>query len=75
MEVALLVDINNHLVHLSEEFLREARIVVHLRREEAWVRRRQEEVLVKMGVVIHETLLVQEVGKGRLQVLFILDRR
>lgn len=72
---ASLVDIRSHRDHLIEEFLQEVLIVVPLRPEEAWDHHQQAVGLVRMGVLIHETLLVQEVGKGRRQVLYILDRR
>lgn len=69
------VDILSHPDHLSGEFPREVRIVVHLRPEEVWDHHQQAVGLVRMDARIHETLLVQEVGKGRRQALYILDRR
>ena len=63
------------LDHRRGESLLEARIVVRLHLEGAWDHHLQVEVLVKMGGHIHVTLLVQEVGKGQQEVLFILDRR
>ena len=71
---AYLVGTHNRLDHLSEEFPQEAPIAVHLHLEEVWAHHQQVEALVKMGVAIHGTLLVQEVGRGRLQALFIQDR-
>ena len=68
-------DILHNQGHLKEEYLLEVHIVVLRRLEEAWAHLQQAEDLVKMGALTHETSLVQEVGKGQQQVLYILDQR
>ena len=55
--------------------LLEVHTVALLHPEEVWDHHLQAVDLVKTHALIHGTLLVQEVGKGRQRVLYIPDRR
>ena len=67
--------IRHNLVHLRGEYLPEVHTVVPLHLVEVWDHHQQVEDLVKTLALIHETSLVQEVGKGQQRVPYIPDRR